>query len=152
MPILSLQWSGSFNLTGVSFSAASLHQFLYFRWLCQFKWFFNEQTLLRFCSHLVDHFHHCSIKVYLSAIRSLHIDQGFPDPLVNCLQLQCPLQGIKRHQGSTLTQCQPVTPDHADYPAFLGYPQLGARHAVSCLLPRFLWIPKGWGVYGQPHL
>ena len=29
---------------------------------------------------------------------------------------------------------------------FLGYPQLGARHAVGCLLPRFLWIPKGWGV------
>ena len=43
-----------------------------------------------FCSHLADHFHHCSIKVYLSAIQSLHIDQGFPDPLVNCLQLQCP--------------------------------------------------------------
>ena len=80
MPILSLQWSGSFNPTGVSFSAASVHQFLYFRWLCQFKWFFNEQTLLRFCSHLADHFHHCSIKVYLSAIRSLHIDQGYPIP------------------------------------------------------------------------
>ena len=150
MPILSLQWSGSFSLTGVSFSTASLHPFPYFRWLCQFKWFFNEQTLLRFCSHLVDHFHHCSIKVYLSAIRSLHI--GFPDPLVKSLQLQRLLRGITRHQGSTLTQCQPVTPDHADYPAFLGYPQLGARHAVSCPLPRFLWIPKGWGVYGQLHL
>ena len=111
MPILSLQWSGSFKLTGVSFSAASVHQFLYFRWLCQFKWFFNEQTLLRFCSHLADHSHHSSIKVYLSAIRSLHIDQGFPDPLVNCLQLQCPLRGIKHHHSSTLTQYQPVTPD-----------------------------------------
>ena len=111
MPILSLQWSGSFNLTGVSFSEVSVHQFLYFRWLCQFKWFFNEQTLLRFCSHLADHLHHSSIKVYLSAIRSLHIDQGFPDPLVNCLQLQCPVRGTKHHQGSTLTQHQPVTPD-----------------------------------------
>ena len=111
MPILSLQWSGSFNPTGVSLSAASVHQFLYFRWLCQFKWFFNEQTLLRFCSHLADHLHHSSINVYLLAIRSLHIDQGFPDPLVNCLQIQCPLRGIKRHQGSTLTQRQPVTPD-----------------------------------------
>ena len=78
---------------------------------CQFKWFFNEETLLPFCSHLEDHLHHSSIKVYLSAIRSLHIDQGFPDPLVNCLQLQCPLRGIKRHQGSTLTQRQPVTSD-----------------------------------------
>ena len=151
MPILSLQWSGSFNPTGVSFSAASVHQFLYFRWLCQFKWFFNEQTLLCFCSHLADHFHHCSIKVYLSAIRSLHIDQGFPDPLVNCLQLQCPLRGIKRHQGSTHTM-----PASDTRPCGLSsvpwIPQLGARHAVSCLLPTFLWIPKGWGVYGQLHL
>ena len=70
-----------------------------------------EQTLLRFCSHLADRLHHSSIKVYLSAIWSLHIDQGFPDPLVNCLQLQRFLRGIKRHQGSTLPQCQPVKVD-----------------------------------------
>ena len=54
----------------------------------------SEQTLLRFCSHLADRLHHSSIKVYLSAIRSLHIDQGFPDPLVNCLQLHRLLRGI----------------------------------------------------------
>ena len=70
-----------------------------------------EQTLLRFFSHLADRLHHSSIKVYLSAIWSLHIDQGFPDPLVNCLQLQRFLRGIKHHQGSTLRQCQPVTAD-----------------------------------------
>ena len=45
----------------------------------------------------------------------------------------------------------PTTPvsdsrPHADYPAFLGYPQLGVRRAVGCMLARFLWIPKGWGV------
>ena len=71
----------------------------------------SEQTLLRFCSHLADRLHHSSIKVYLSAIRSLHIDQGFPDPLVNCLQLQRLLRGIKCHQGSSLPQCQPVAAD-----------------------------------------
>ena len=71
----------------------------------------SEQTLLRFCSHLADRLHHSSIKVYLSAIRSLYIDQGFPDPLVNCLQLQRLLRGIKRHQGSSLPQRQPVTAD-----------------------------------------
>ena len=54
----------------------------------------NEQTLLRFCSHLADRFDHSSIKVYLSAIRSLDIDQGFPDPLVNCLQLHRLLRGV----------------------------------------------------------
>ena len=71
----------------------------------------SEQTLLRFCSHLADRLHHSSIKVYLSAVRSLHIDQGFPDPLVNCLQLQRLLRGIKPHQGSSLPQRQPVTAD-----------------------------------------
>ena len=69
----------------------------------------SEQTLMHFCSHLADPLHHSSVKVYLSVIRSLHIDQGFPDPLVNCLQLQRLLQGIKRHQGSSLPQRQPVT-------------------------------------------
>ena len=71
----------------------------------------SEQTLLRFCSHLADRLHHSSIKVYLSAIRSLHIDQGFPDPLVNCLQIQRLLRGINCHQGSSLPQRQPVTAD-----------------------------------------
>ena len=66
---------------------------------------------MRFCTHLVDRFHHSSIKVYLSAVRSLHIDYGFPDPLPTSLQLQRLLRGIKRHQGSNLTQCQPVTAD-----------------------------------------
>ena len=71
----------------------------------------SEQTLMRFCSHLADRLHHSSIKVYLSAIRSFHIDQGFPDPLVTYLQLQRLLRGIKRHQGSSLPQRQPVTAD-----------------------------------------
>ena len=71
----------------------------------------NEHTLLRFCSHLVDRMHHSSIKVYLSAVRSLHIYYGFPDPLVHCLQLQHLLRGIKHHQGSRQPQRQPVTED-----------------------------------------
>ena len=71
----------------------------------------SEQTLMRFCAHLADRLHHSSIKVYLSAVRSLHIDYGYPDPLSNCLQLQRLLRGIKRHHGSNLPQCQPVTAD-----------------------------------------
>ena len=136
MPTFSLQWSGSLNPTGVSFSAASVHRFLYFRGYVTSNGSSlstNEQTLLRFCSHLADRLHHSSIKVYLSAIRSLHIDQGFPDPLVNSLQLQRLLPPTTPVSDSRL---------HAYYPAFLGYPQLRARHAVGCLLPRFLWTPQ----------
>ena len=114
VPILSLQWSGSFNQTGVSFSAASVHWFLYLRWLQMVLYcpLMNKPCCVLFCSHLVDRLHHSSIKVYLSAIQSLHINQGFPDPLVICLQLQRILQGIKCHWGSTLPQRQPVTADH----------------------------------------
>ena len=65
--------------------------------------------LIRFCCHLADTLHHSSIKVYLSAIRSLHIEEGHPSPLVDCLRLQRVLRGIKRHQGSTRRQRQPIT-------------------------------------------
>ena len=71
----------------------------------------SEHTLMRFCAHLADRLHPTSIKVYLSAVRSLHIDYGYPDPLANCLQLQRLLRGIKHHQGSKLPQRQPVTAD-----------------------------------------
>jgi len=71
----------------------------------------SEQTLMHLCARLADRLHHSSIKVYLSAVRSLHIDYGYPDPLSNCLQLQHLLRGIKRHQGSKLSQRQPVTAD-----------------------------------------
>ena len=71
----------------------------------------SEQALMRFCSHLADRLYHTSIKVYLSGVRSLHIDTGFSDPLVNCLQLQRVLRGIKRHQGSRKSPRQPITGD-----------------------------------------
>ena len=69
----------------------------------------SEDVLIRFCCHLADTLHHSSIKVYLSAIRSLHIEEGHPSPLVGCLRLQRVLRGIKRHQGSNKRQRQPIT-------------------------------------------
>ena len=44
--------------------------------------------LMHFASFLADSLHHSSIKVYLSVVWSLHIDNGLHDPLVNYLQLQ----------------------------------------------------------------
>ena len=71
----------------------------------------SEETLIRFCAHLADTLHHSSIKVYLSAVRSLHVDESLPDPLVGCLQLRRVLRGIKRHQGSNQPKRQPITSD-----------------------------------------
>ena len=49
------------------------------------------------------------LKVYLSVVRSLHIEQGFADPLVNCLRLQRVLRGIKRSRGDSRATRHPVT-------------------------------------------
>lgn len=69
----------------------------------------DEWTLCLFVSFLSESVRHSSIKVYLSAIRSLHVERGFPDPLVNCLRLQRIVRGIKRSQGSTQLQRLPIT-------------------------------------------
>lgn len=60
-------------------------------------------------SHFWPTLQHSSIKVYLSAVRSLHIQQGFSDPLLHCLRLQRVVRGIKRSQGSSLASRLPIT-------------------------------------------
>lgn len=37
-----------------------------------------------------------SIELYLSAVRALHTEQGYPDHVTGCLLLQRVLKGIKR--------------------------------------------------------
>ena len=62
----------------------------------------EEQSLMHFATLLAnDSLHHSSIKVHLSAVRSIHIDNGLSDPHVNCLQLQLLLRGIEHVQGSS---------------------------------------------------
>ena len=106
----------------------------------------SELTLMRFCLHLDDRLHHTSIKVYLSMVRFLHIDKDFSDSLVNCLQLQRLLRGIRRHQGSYL----PVTSVTSDLilvlPKSLDL-QLRLCYALGRMLPWLLRLPQGWGVH-----
>ena len=54
---------------------------------------------------------HTSIKVYLSVVRSSHIDLSFRDALTNCSRLKRVVQGIKRVQGSVSAERLPTT-DH----------------------------------------
>ena len=54
---------------------------------------------------------HSSIKVYLSGIRALHIQQGFPDPFMNFLRLQRAVRDIKRCQGSSSSNQLLITDD-----------------------------------------
>ena len=72
----------------------------------------DEETFMRFASLLPDNLTHAFIIVYLSAVRSLHIDHGLSDPLINCLRLQRLLRRIKRVQGPVSPHRLPITLDH----------------------------------------
>ena len=72
----------------------------------------SEWTLCLFATHLSGSLSSAAIKIYLSAVCSLHIYLGLPDPLVNCLQLQRVLRGIRRTQGSPSPSCLPITDHH----------------------------------------
>ena len=71
----------------------------------------DEWTLCLFATFLASSVQHSTIKVYLSAVRALHIEQGFSDPLVDCLRLQRVLRGIKRTQGDSSSLRLPITDD-----------------------------------------
>ena len=71
----------------------------------------DEWTLCLFVTFLSQSIHHSSIKVYLSAVRALHVKQGFCDPLQGCLRLERVVRGIKRSQGERNSNRLPVT-DH----------------------------------------
>ena len=69
----------------------------------------SERTLMLFAAHLADSMKANSIKVYMAGVRSLHVEQGFPNPLDNRLRLERVLRGIKRTQGSEKRDRRPVT-------------------------------------------
>lgn len=71
----------------------------------------DEWTLCLFATFLSQNLHHSSIKVYLSAVRALHIELGFPDPLSGSLRLERVLKGIKRSQGERPSSRLPITSD-----------------------------------------
>lgn len=68
----------------------------------------DEWMLCLFATFLAKTVQHTSIKVYLSGVRALHIDQGFSDPLASCLRLCRVLRGIKRCQGSPVASRLPI--------------------------------------------
>ena len=69
-----------------------------------------EGTLIYFVSYLARTVKHSTIKLYLAAVRNLHISCGHGDPLVGKLLLKKVLRGILRYQGKARILRQPVTP------------------------------------------
>lgn len=71
----------------------------------------DEWTLCLFVAFLTRSLQYSSIKVYLSGIRALNIDQGFLDPLTDCLCLQRVVYGIQRCQDTPSSTQLPITDD-----------------------------------------
>ena len=69
----------------------------------------NEETLMLFAADLSQKFKASPVKVYLSGVRSLHIEQGYNNPLENCFRLERVLRGIKRCQETGTRQRFPIT-------------------------------------------
>ena len=59
----------------------------------------SEGTLSYFASYLARSVHHCAIKLYLAAVRNLHISCGHSDPLVGELLLKKVLRSILHYEG-----------------------------------------------------
>ncbi|XP_078344470.1 uncharacterized protein LOC144630064 [Oculina patagonica] len=70
----------------------------------------SEGTLIYFASYLARTVRHSTVKLYLAAVRNLHIRSGFSDPVLERPLLKKVLRGILRYQGSPRTLRQPVTP------------------------------------------
>lgn len=70
----------------------------------------SEGTLVYFASYLARTVRHSTIKLYLAAVRNLHITAGYNDPLKGKLLLRKVLRGILRYQGQQRIRRQPVTP------------------------------------------
>ena len=70
----------------------------------------SEGTLIYFASYLARSVRHSTIRLYLAAVRNLHISCGHSDPLAGKLLLRKVLRGILRYQGQHRVLRQPVTP------------------------------------------
>ena len=70
----------------------------------------SEGTLIYFSSYLARTVKHSTIKLYLAAVRNLHISCGHGDPLLGKLLLKKVLRGIHRYQGQARILRQPVNP------------------------------------------
>ena len=70
----------------------------------------SEQQLILFTADLSQRLSFASVRSYLSAVRFLHISQGFRDPMVGKLQLDLLLRGVRRWKPGLKDKRLPVTP------------------------------------------
>ena len=70
----------------------------------------SEQLLILFTAELSQTVAYSSMRVYLSAVRHFHLENGSGDPLKDTAQLDLLLRGAKRQEPPSNDQKLPVTP------------------------------------------
>lgn len=69
-----------------------------------------EQVLILFVAELAQSVCHATIHSYLSAVRNLHIIEGYQDPVAGPTRLEMVLRGVQRAKAHPGKMKLPVTP------------------------------------------
>ena len=70
----------------------------------------TTQTICLYASFLARSLKYNSVKQYLNIVRILHLEWGFPNPLLDNYYLRCVLQGMHRELGDAVNRKLPITP------------------------------------------
>ena len=71
----------------------------------------SEVTILRFIGSLSSSCQASTVRIYLSAVRSLHVMQGYSDPLFGCRRIPLVIKRLRRLKpDSTRKPKMPITP------------------------------------------
>lgn len=65
---------------------------------------------MRYVAHLARSISTQSLSQYLNVIRIIHLELGYPNPLVNNYMLDTVLKGVARAKGLTVVKKLPITP------------------------------------------
>lgn len=70
----------------------------------------SEQILVLFTAYLAQTRCHSTVRVYLAAVRHLHISNGWKDPMADAPQLGLAMRGVKRKKPAAGDARLPITP------------------------------------------
>lgn len=106
----------------------------------------SEYQLMMFVSWLAGFLSPASIEVYLAAVRSFHLDWGYPDPTAHTPRLRRVLQGIQRSRVGARRPRRPITRDilcSIRQTLFLSDQGFDTLMFWSACSLAFFWLPAG---------
>ena len=107
----------------------------------------SEWTFMLFTTNLLQTIKASSIKACLAGVRSLHIENGFANPLSNCLRLEQVIRGIKRLQGISTRKRFPC---YVDSPvpdmSSVKFRMLRRCFVLGSMLYQFFCLPSIWRI------